>query len=163
MLLLEEELSSRENRAGDVFHAEVAEDALADDGLILAPIGSRARGHLSESGNGQLENVHPALDALVVDDQEIAVSARVVAARTEYVQAQSRTEAVARVAAGTALGAVPGRLLGGDGKGALSGGIHGAAVGAGLALLHHETYPVLPAGSTIVVVVDEDALRPRCR
>ena len=163
VLRLKEELSSGENRPGDVFFAEVVEDVLADDGLVLIPFGSRARGHLSPSGNGLLENAHLVVDALIVDDREMAVSPRAVGGRPDFVQAQTVTEAVTKVVAGTVLGAVLGRLAGGDARGALFGGVHGAALGAGLALWRHETYPVLSAGSTIALVVDEDALRPRRR
>lgn len=106
VLRLQEELSSGENRPGDVFYAEVVEDVLADDGLVLVPFGSRARGHLGPGGNGLLGDAHLVVDALIVDDRELAVSPRAVDGRPDFVQAQTTTEAVTRVVAGTVLGAV---------------------------------------------------------
>lgn len=163
LLRLEEELSPREKQPGDVFYAEIIEDVLAVNGLVLVPLGNRARGHLSANGHRESAEVHLVIDALIVDDREIPVTARVVETNPHFESAQTATEAVTRVATGTALGAVIGRLVGGDANGAMYGGVHGAAVGTGVALLHHGTFPVWAAGSRVVVLVEEEALMPRCR
>ena len=162
VLRLEEELSSRENQPGDVFYAEVVDDVLAANGLVLVPLGSRVRGHLAGNGNGQLEEIRLVIDAIIVDEWEIPVTARVVETNPHFRHGQSPTEAAAKVAAGTAVGALLGRLVGGDANGAMHGGVQGAAVGTGLALVQRDRFPVLAAGSRIVVLIDEDALGRGC-
>ena len=104
VLRLEEELSSRENQPGDVFYAEVVDDVLAANGLVLVPLGSRVRGHLAGNGNGQLEEIRLVIDAIIVDEWEIPVTARVVETNPYFRHGQSPTEAAAKVAAGDCRG-----------------------------------------------------------
>ena len=62
---------------------------------------------------------------------------------------------VAKVAGGTAAGAIVGRVLGGSSKGAVIGGIIGGAVGTQRAVETKDRDVVLPAGTSVTVTLDD--------
>ena len=66
---------------------------------------------------------------------------------------------VAKVGAGAAAGAVVGRVLGGSTKGAVIGGVIGGAVGAQRANETQDRDVILPAGSTVVITLDNTFTR----
>jgi hypothetical protein len=62
---------------------------------------------------------------------------------------------VAKVAGGTAAGAIVGRVLGGGSKGTIIGGIIGGAVGTQRAVETKDRDVVLPAGTAITIKLDQ--------
>ena len=117
ILRLEQELSSKKNQIGDVFYAEISEDVLAPDGMVLIPMGARARGRVWKSNPGDEEDrgeIELALDALIIADDEVPVTATVLETTPVVAVGQSQTEAATKVAAGAAAGAILGKILGKD-------------------------------------------------
>ena len=62
---------------------------------------------------------------------------------------------VAKVAGGTAAGAIVGRVLGGGSKGAIIGGVIGGAVGTQRAIETKDRDVVLPQGTTVTLTLDQ--------
>jgi hypothetical protein len=62
---------------------------------------------------------------------------------------------IAKVGGGAAAGAILGRVLGGSTKGAVIGGVIGGAVGTQRAVETKDRDVVLPAGTSVTLVLDE--------
>ena len=69
----------------------------------------------------------------------------------------------AKIGGGAAAGAVLGGAIGGDVKSAAIGAAAGAAAGTGVAMASKEKWAVLPAGSRLVLRLEEPLLLPAPR
>jgi hypothetical protein len=81
--------------------------------------------------------------------------ATITGARTKLQGRGTDANDVAKVAGGTAAGAIVGRVLGGSSKGAIIGGIIGGAVGAQRAVETKDRDVVLPAGTSVTLTLDQ--------
>lgn len=162
-LRLEQELSSREHDVGDVFYAETSEDVLAPDGMVLIPIGTLARGRVWKSHPGDDEDrgeIELALDAFIIADREVPVTARVLETSPVVAVGQSGTEAATKVAAGAAAGAILGKILGRDTESAIHGAVAGAVAGTAVAIAGRDEFLVLEEGSAVVIRLEEEMPLP---
>jgi hypothetical protein len=125
-------LSSRHNKAGETLAATVRADVKDGSGHVVIPAGSAVElriVQLEPATNKSQEDGKIALDAtsVTVGGQVYPVNARLDPV-THQLHGRGVTAGEAeKVGAGAAIGAVAGRLIGGDTKGAVIGG----AVGAG--------------------------------
>jgi uncharacterized membrane protein len=83
-----------------------------------------------------------------------------IAARIEHVGSKlegRKTSAgdIAKVGGGAAAGAILGRVIGGSAKGAIIGGVIGGAVGTQRAVETKDRDVVVPAGTSVTIVLDE--------
>ncbi len=129
---LDQAISSKQNRDGDMFKATL-EDDLVVDGKLVAPRGSKVVGRLSNvKASGKVQGRATLSVALT----SIEVGQEVYAIRTNILlfEAQGTGKADAtKVGIGTGIGAVIGAIAGG-GKGAAIGGAIGAGAGTGAVL-----------------------------
>jgi hypothetical protein len=95
---------------------------------------------------------------LTFNQVEIGGNRYPVAARTDSVGAYMKGRGVtagdaAKVGAATVVGAVAGRVLGGDKTGTIVGGAVGAAAGVGIAAATKDVDIILAAGAPIMLVL----------
>jgi len=97
------------------------------------------------------------LDAVGVDvnGNERPIVATISGVKTHLQGRGTDATDVAKVAGGTAAGAIVGRVLGGGSKGAIIGGIIGGAVGTQRAVETKDRDVVLPAGTAITIKLDQ--------
>jgi hypothetical protein len=124
---IDEAVNTRRNRAGDQFHASLAEP-LVLNGKMLLPKGTPITGHVTESqASGRLEGraeLALTLESFRLDGKDY----RVHTGSVDRVSASHKKRNFALIGGGSGLGAVIGAIAGG-GKGALIGAGAGAAAG----------------------------------
>lgn len=131
------------NRVGDTFDA-ILDSPIEDNGLILAPRGSKAKGRISYAQeSGKLSG----RSQLMLELTELIVNGKSYMIRTaDHVEeGSSRGQRTAATVGGTAaLGAIIGAIAGG-GKGAAIGAASGAGVGTGVQVLTRGEVLKIPA------------------
>jgi len=139
-------LSSETNQQGDTFRARVARD-VTHDGLVLIPAGSVVVGNVTEAvplkkigGTAKLSLAFSAI--------EMPTGASVEIEATLAEQGKSETKKDAATIGGAAAGgALLGRLVGHDTKGALIGAVVGGAAGTAVAAKTKGEQVEIPVGS----------------
>ncbi len=156
---METEVSTQNNRPGDVFYAYLTDDFVAADGMVLLPRGVRARGRVVETvTSGDSEDVpvlEVVLEQLIGPGQDTPILATVLGAELEADPRDSDGESVVKVLTGAAAGAILGRILGGGGDDAVKGGLAGAAAGAAVAYGTRGGHAKLPAGAQLTIRLDQ--------
>ncbi|HEU4698488.1 MAG TPA: hypothetical protein VFS40_04870 [Gemmatimonadales bacterium] len=153
------EIRSNKNKVGDVITATVANDVKDRNGRTVIPAGSKV--NLKVTAIHESENKSDTTGTLTIDVASISLNGRdvPVAAHPSVKSALAGRSTgvgdVAKVGAGAGVGAVVGRVLGGSTKGAVIGGIIGGAVGAQRAVETKDRDVVVPAGSSVTIVLDE--------
>lgn len=131
------------NRVGDAFDA-ILDRPLEDNGRVIAPRGSKAKGRISYAEeSGKLSG----RSQLMLELTELIVNGKSTFLRTaDYVEeGSSRGQRTAATVGGTAaLGAIIGAIAGG-GKGAAIGAASGAGVGTGVQILTRGEVLKIPA------------------
>ena len=160
--IAEREVSTEEDQAGDVFYAELVDDVLADDGLVLLPRGARLVGRVVESRASEDAQVAPsltlAIESLLGPWGERPMHGSVLQADIEVDERDSGRRSAAKVLGGAAAGALLGRILGDDGGDAAKGGVVGAAAGAAVALGTRGGHARLPEGGQLVIRLEDAVL-----
>ncbi len=147
-------LSSRHNEAGETLAATVSADVEDGSGHVVIPAGSAVALRIV-----QLE---PATNKSQ-DDGKIALEATAVTVRGQVYSMNARLDPVThqlhgrgvttgeaeKVGAGAAIGAVAGRVFGGDTKGAVIGGAIGAGAGTAVAVHWASRDVVVPVGTRV--------------
>lgn len=154
---LDQELSTKSSKVGDVFTATIAVPVLSGD-HIAVPIGSRVHGVVTAVQDAQGGN--PAV--LKVDFTEIDVGGKAFPLRAGVAEANpekkssiSAGDAVVKVGGGAAAGAILGRIIGKDTKGTLIGAAVGAAAGTAIMLGTQDSYGVLVKDSEMGLRLEE--------
>jgi len=162
VLAIERTVTTEEDVAGDVFYAEILDDVLADDGLVLLHRGARLRGRVLASEPSDDADLQPflelAIESLVWEGGERPVNATVLDADIEIHERDSGQTSAVKVLTGAAAGAILGRILGGDDKDAVKGGVVGAAAGAAVAAGTRGGHAMISRGGRIRVRLDERLL-----
>src|SRR5881296_690863 len=152
-------ITTRQAKAGDAFTATVSQDVKDAAGHVVIPAGSTVRGTVDAADPRPNPN-SPGKLALSVHSVTIRgasypIDGTVVSMDT-LEQGRGVTKAdAAKVGAGAAVGAIAGKLLGKDGKGALIGGAVGAAAGAAAARASRDMDIVLPKGAAVTIKLDK--------
>jgi hypothetical protein len=158
-LTIDDELSSRKNKAGDTFKAKVSQDIRDANGRVVIESGSTV--------NGLVVAVKPApnrrtpgtltlsLSTLEQDGQTFPLVAQI-----DEVQSERRNRPVdgsdaAKVGVGAAAGAVVGQVLSKNTKGTVIGAVFGGLAGAGVAAETRDVDIVLPDGAHILATISE--------
>lgn len=161
MLTLElgETISTSSHSAGDPVTATVTEAVTAADGTVLIPVGSSVSGTVRESqrSEGPEDPAVLAFDfrTLTVGGQSYPITATVENAEPNRTAGDSDAESVAKVAIGTAAGALVGQVLGGSEEATVGGAAAGTLAGAAVAITSQHGDATLRAGSTITVQIQE--------
>jgi hypothetical protein len=154
------EVRSNKNKVGDSVTATVAKDIKDNAGNVVIPAGSEVV--LTVTAIKESENKSDKTGTLTLKPTAVTINgtSHPLSASIEHVDTKlegRKTGAgdVAKPAAGAAVGAVVGRVLGGSTKGAVIGGVIGGAVGAQRAVETKDRDVVLPAGTTVSLVLDQ--------
>lgn len=159
-LSADDSITTRKAKAGDTFMATVSEAVRDRSGHVVIPAGSTV--------SGTIVHADPAPNPRATGQLDLAVTSVTVRGRTYTVEGtveskdtvmQGRgvtTADAAKVGGGAAIGAIAGRLLGGNKKGTIIGGLAGAAVGAGAAVRSRDVDVLLPKGAEIRLRLTSD-------
>lgn len=163
-IILNQELSTRNNQAGDLFTARVA-DAVSDGRNVVIPQGATVRGQVTavqESGRqGEQAIIKLEFSEISMDGATYPLRATIVQANPETRSRTGTGGRVARIGGGAAAGAILGRVIGGDTKGAVIGAAVGAAAGTAITLGTEDVDAVLPEGSEMTIRLDEPVVVQR--
>src|SRR2546429_3413646 len=136
-LAASDSISTRSAKAGDAFTATVGQDVKDASGHVVIPAGSKVEGTITAADPAPNPNssgkIELAVKSVIVRGTSYPVEATVVSKDT-VMQGRGVTGAdAAKVAGGAAIGAIAGRLLGKNAKGAVVGGATRSRAGAGSA------------------------------
>lgn len=155
---MNDSISSRKNKVGDVVTARVAADVKDAQGRVVVPAGSTVS--LKITAIHESENKGDKTGTLTLATQDISINGRTYAldasidnVARELAGRSTNAGDIAKVGAGTAIGAVVGRVIGGSTKGAIIGGVLGGAVGAQRAVETKDRDVVVPAGSSVALTL----------
>ena len=152
---MDDSLSSRHNEAGETLTATVSTDVKDGGGHVVIPAGSAVGltiAQLKPATNKSQEDGTIAIDvtSVTVRGQVYRVSTQLDPV-THQLQGRGVTAGDAgKVGAGAAIGAIAGRLIGGNTKGAVIGGAVGAGGGTAVAV-HWASRDVVVSSGTHVV------------
>jgi hypothetical protein len=154
------EIRSNKNKVGDEVTATVASDVKDAGGKVVIPAGSKVILKVtaikpSDSKSDTTGTL--TLDAVAVElnGNQLPMVATIEGVRTKLEGRGTDANDVAKVAGGTAAGAIVGRVLGGGSKGAIIGGIIGGAVGTQRAVETKDRDVVLPQGTSVTLTLDQ--------
>ncbi len=158
------EITSRTNKAGDIFTARVNSAVTDASGRTVIPAGATVTMQITEIKPA--ENVD-AQGTLVVRSVRVSVAgedyplhADIVGFTPELRGRGVTAGDAGKVAGGAAAGAVLGKIIGKKTSGAVVGGVVGAAVGTAIAVNTADRDVVVPAGSTFTLRLTAAFERP---
>jgi len=145
-------ITSRTAKAGDSFSATVLSDVQDARGRIAIPAGAQVNGTVTEVSSGTLTL---AVSSVTVRGKRYPIEASIASLVPEsYGQGINGGDAI-KVGAGAAAGAIVGQIIAKNTKGTVIGAVVGAAVGAGVAAATKGSDVRLPAGTHIVITLDQ--------
>ena len=155
-----EEIRSHKNKVGDTVMAKIATDVKDASGRVVIPAGSEVA--LKVTAIKESENKSDTTGTLTLQPTSVSINGQSypISARIEHVGSKlegRKTNAgdIAKVGGGAAAGAILGRVIGGSTKGAVIGGVIGGAVGTQRAVETKDRDVVVPAGTSVTLVLDE--------
>src|SRR5829696_1694372 len=158
------EIRSHTNKVGDTVTAKIATDVKDKSGRIVIPAGSVIT--LKVTAIKESENKSDTTGTLTLQPTSVSISGQSYPVSASISHVDTRLEGrktnagdIAKPAAGAAAGAILGRVIGGSTKGAVIGGVIGGAVGTQRAVETKDRDVVLPAGTTVTLVLDESFRR----
>jgi hypothetical protein len=154
------EIRSRKNKVGDEVTATVASDVKDAGGRVVIPAGSKVILKVtaikpSDSKSDTTGTLTLDAVGVEVNGSERPIVATISGIRTKLEGRGTDANDIAKVAGGTAAGAIVGRVLGGSSKGAIIGGIIGGAVGTQRAVETKDRDIVLPQGTSVTLTLDQ--------
>ncbi len=154
------EIRSNKNKVGDTVMAKIATDVKDNSGHVVIPAGSEVA--LKVTAIKESENKSDTTGTLTLQPTSVTINGQSypIAARIDHVGSKlegRKTGAgdIAKVGGGAAAGAILGRVIGGSAKGAIIGGVIGGAVGTQRAVETKDRDVVVPAGTSVTLVLDE--------
>lgn len=159
MLAANDTLTSRHNKRGETVTATLSQDVTDARGRTVIPAGATFTGTISDIAPAE----HPGGEGrmmLTFTQVEFGGNAYPITARTDSIAAHMKGRGVtggdaAKVGAATAVGAAAGAIIGKNAKGAVIGGVVGAAAGVGIAAATRDIDILLDAGSAIRLVLSQ--------
>ena len=154
------EIRSNKNKVGDTVMAKIATDVKDNSGHVVIPAGSEVA--LKVTAIKESENKSDSTGTLTLQPTSVTINGQSypLSAKIEHVGSKlegRKTGAgdIAKVGGGAAAGAILGRVIGGSAKGAVIGGVIGGAVGTQRAVETKDRDVVVPAGTSVTLVLDE--------
>ena len=151
---LQDSISSRRNKVGEIVEARVASDITDPAGRVVIPSGARVPLTIAElapaKGKGAADGkLAFQTSSVMVNGQTYALTAQVQPVHHELRGRGVSAGEAEKVGAGTAIGAIAGRIIGGNATGAVVGGVVGAAGGTAVAVETASRDVVVGAGTTV--------------
>jgi len=155
---MDREITSKTDKPGATVTGTVASDVTDATGRVVIPAGSRVTMtiteiHESENKGDKTGKLTLTPTAVVIAGESHALDGSAVALERTLRDRKTNAGDVAKVGAGTAIGAIAGRVIGGSTKGAVIGGIIGGAVGTQRAIETQDRDVVVPANSRVEVTL----------
>lgn len=154
------EIRSQKNKVGDTVTAKIATDVKDRSGRVVIPAGSTVA--LKVTAIKESENKSDTTGTLTLQPTSVSINGQSYPITASIKGVDSRLEGrktgagdIAKVGGGAAAGAILGRVLGGSTKGAVIGGVIGGAVGTQRAVETKDRDVVVPAGTSVTLVLDE--------
>jgi hypothetical protein len=154
------EIRSNKNKVGDTVMAKIASDVKDASGRVVIPAGSQVALkvtaiHESENKSDTTGTLTLQPTSVTINGESYPISARIEHVGTKLEGRKTGAGDIAKVGGGAAAGAILGRVLGGSTKGAVIGGVIGGAVGTQRAVETKDRDVVVPAGTSISLVLDQ--------
>ncbi len=155
---VDREITSKTDKPGATVTGTVASNVLDATGRVVIPAGSRVtmtitQIHESENKGDKTGKLTLTPTAVEIAGESHALDGSAVALERTLRDRKTNAGDVAKVGAGTAIGALAGRVIGGNTKGAVIGGIIGGAVGTQRAIETQDRDVVVPANSRVEVTL----------
>ena len=153
------EISTEDMLPGDPVIATVTDDVFGADGSIVVPAGAKLLGRVTRAEESTGSEVDPVLEiafeTLSTDAWERPVQVAVVDVEMESSRKDSDARTAAKIGGAAAVGAILGRVLGGDGDDAVKGGAAGAVAGTVIAMETRSGHAKIKEGALIVIELTE--------
>lgn len=152
-------LNSRTNKPGEAVHATVSSDVKDSRGNTVIPAGSTINMTIDKLEPGS-DQVRPEgrlmlnVNSFSVNGREYPVSASIGPIPHTMKGRGVTTDEAARIAAGTAIGAIAGHAIGGNNKGTVVGGAVGAVAGGAVATKYAYRDVIVAAGAPITITLN---------
>ena len=155
---VDREITSRTDKPGATVTGTVASNVTDASGRVVIPAGSKVTMtiteiHESENKGDKTGKLTLTPTSVEIQGQSYALDGSAVALERTLRDRKTNAGDVAKVGAGTAIGAVAGRVIGGSTKGAVIGGIIGGAVGTQRAIETQDRDVVVPASSRVEITL----------
>jgi hypothetical protein len=151
---MSDSINSRHDKPGKVVTARVARDVKDRAGQVVIPAGSEVK--LTVTALAPAENKSSKDGKLEFEVNSVNVNGRIYAVDADVDPVEHVLKGrgvtggdVAKVGAGTAIGAIGGRLIGGSTKGAVIGGLIGAGAGTAVAVQTADRDVVVSPGAAV--------------
>lgn len=149
-------VSTETDEAGARFSATLQTPVLDTEGATTIPAGATSTWIVTESSTQDGQSLLGVrLESVQVGGQSMSVKSTVTDATIDTDHPDTGGETAAKIGIGAAAGAIVGQIVGHDTKATLAGAGVGAAVGTAVALSTRGGHATLPAGSRLVVHLDE--------
>jgi hypothetical protein len=158
------EIRSHKNKVGDTVTAKIDTDVKDASGRVVIPAGSTVALKVtaikeSENKSDTTGTMTLQPTSVTINGQSYPIAASIQHVGTKLEGRKTNAGDIAKVGGGAAAGAILGRVLGGSTKGAVIGGVIGGAVGAQRAVETKDRDVVVPAGTSVTIVLDESFRR----
>ena len=150
---VQEDLSSRDSRVGDVFRTVLATDVVGEQGQVVVPAGSVVLGTVVEARPLRKVGGQAAL-GLVLDRLLLSSGEEIEIEATFVELGRNKKRDKRKIAGAVAAGAILGRIFG-DGEAAIVGGIIGGAAGTAAVMKAKGRDVEIPAGTVVTVELQE--------
>lgn len=153
-------LSSRTSKPGEMFTASVAGDVKDARGRVVIPAGSTVALTIAQLEPGS-DQVRPegrlsfVVNAVKIDGRSYEVTAALEPVPHHLEGRGVTTDEAARIGAGTAIGAAAGQIIGKNTKSTVIGGAIGAVAGTAVAVRYAYRDVIVTAGTPIVFTLTQ--------
>jgi hypothetical protein len=151
---MSDSINSRHDKPGKTVTARVSSDVKDQSGRVVIPAGSPIK--LTVTALAPAENKSSKDGKLEFEATSVTVNGRMYALDADVGPVEHELKGrgvtggdVAKVGAGTAIGAIGGRIIGGNTKGAVIGGVVGAGAGTAYAVHTADRDVVVHPGTTV--------------
>jgi hypothetical protein len=155
---MSDSINSRHDKAGKTVTARVARDVKDRAGHVVIPAGSPVK--LTVTALAPAENKSSKDGKLDFEVNSVTVNGRIYALEADVDPVEHVLKGrgvtggdVAKVGAGTAIGAIGGRIIGGNTKGAVIGGLVGAGAGTAVAVQTADRDVVVSPGAAVRITL----------
>ena len=146
-------INSKDHEVGYPVTATTSAATLDGQGRLVIPAGAVVTGRITELDNGGAGIIELTFDRIHFDGNSYPIQAVSDSVGYEMKKGGVSAGDAAKVAAGGVVGAIAGRVIGGNKKGTIVGGVAGAAAGAGVAVATKGSDLIVASGSYIRIIL----------
>lgn len=157
---LQQSITSRRNKAGEVLQALVSQDVTDERGRVVIPAGSAIALRIAQLEPGS-DQVRPegrlalVVTSVTINGETFPLDAALEPVAHHFEGRGITKDEAARIGAGTAVGAIAGQVIGKNQKSTVLGGAIGAVAGTAVAVRYAYRDVVVSAGTPIVFTLTQ--------